>query len=160
MPDTFEIATEAPVTEYVSAQPVTFPVLMVDDLLPWCSEVKAEWKRGGEARLRSQKMGDYEAWRARHYLDNLEVTLDDLVARVRTPAGGKRVLLLSLAKAGRPEAEAKAIADAVPPYRLANLAEAVSRLVPPPIPMPSGGGGPSPNAGAGGDAGGEQTGST
>ena len=153
--DTFAIATDSPVGEHVAGQYIEFPVLLVDDLLPWCAELKAQWKRVGEARL-DAKMPAYDLWRARKYLDETEPSLDDLAARVRTPAGAKRVLLLSLAKAGKPEEEAAAVVAAVLPYRLADLAVDVSRLLPPPAAYAGAG---VPNAGAGGDAGG-QTGST
>lgn len=153
MPDTFEIATDAPVAEYVAGQLVTFPVLLVDDLLPWCAELKAQWRRQGEARL-DPKMDPFALWRARKHLDDIEATLDNLQERARTPAGAKRILLLSLKKAGRTDDEAKAIAAAVLPYRLADLATAVSRLLPPPVPFPNAG------AGGGADAGSGQTGST
>jgi hypothetical protein len=152
LPDTFHIVTEAPVGAYIQKQYVEFSVLIVDDLLPWCAELKAQGKRIGLAKI-DAKMPAFDRWRAEKWLEENEPTIDNLQALVSTIPGAKRVLLLSLKKAGRPDEEAAAVVAAVPAYQLAGLAIEVSRLLPPALSA----GGTDPNAGAGNNAG-EKTG--
>lgn len=164
MPDTFQIAFQAPIIESIQGKSVEFPVLDIDDLSPWCAKIKAEQTAEGLKRVPAN-MPPFDRWRAEEYLRNNEPSLDDLVPRVTTIPGGKMVLDLSLSKSGRKDvAERRAIISAVPPYRFAQLARDVSGLFPPLTPWltlpasdaPAEGSGPNPAAG---ESAGEPTGS-
>lgn len=128
MPETFHAALDAPVVEIVAGQEITLPVLTVDDLLLWAAQLKAQRKAADAKRL-APNSDPFTRFRAEKYSDENEPAIDELASLSRSPAGAKKVLLLSLAKAKHPDPEA--VVRAVPPWRLASLAADVSRLFPP-----------------------------
>jgi hypothetical protein len=158
MPETFHAATDAPVIEYVGDREIILPVLDIDDLTLWAAELKAQ-RRKADAKRIAALPDAFSRFRAEKYADENEPAIDELASLSRSPAGGKKVLDLSLAKAGvKDAAERAAIVKAIPPWRFEMLARDVSRLFPPlppyPLQEPA-----NPNPPAGGSAG-EPTGSS
>lgn len=152
MPEPFQAAFQAPVVRRVGGSDVQFPLLVIDDYLPWCAELKAARTAEGVRDI-PPKTPAFDRWRIEQYLKKTEPWLDDIIQLVRAPAGAVRVLEISLQKAGRPKDEAAAVARAVRPSDIVGLAEEVSQLFPdyaqPPADDDAGGG--DPNRQAGGD---------
>ena len=150
MPETFSAAFEAPIVENIGGQQVEFPVLEIDDYLPWSAKLKAKRRADGQKKIPANAT-QFDRWQAEQYMDKNEPWLDDIALLVKSIIGAKEVLHLSLAKAGRTdEAERSAIIKAIRPHRVVRLAEDVSRLFPPIYSLPES---HLPNLPAGQDAG-------
>ena len=150
MPETFSAAFEAPVIENIGGHQIEFPVLEIDDYLPWTAELKAKRKADGVKKIPATATV-FDRWQAENYLDKNEPWLDDIALLTKAVPGAKKVLDMSLVKSGRTDAvERAAIIRAVRPSRLIRLAEDVSRLFPPVYSLPET---HLPNSPAGGDAG-------
>lgn len=124
----FAEATEAPIIERIGGQDVTFPVLWIEDYLPWIAQIAAE-RKAKMLKLIPPKADAQEQFRLKRAIELDEPNVDVIAERVWTLAGAAKILDLSLAKGGfTNEADRKQVLQRIPMRRLCPLASEVSGL--------------------------------
>jgi hypothetical protein len=150
LPTTFA----SPITESIGGVKIVFPLLAVKDLAVLASDIRADQLAAVERQLdeteritraknpESPGISAAERYRARMEIEAMEFSTYTIVDRIKTLAGGRRVLELSLQKAmnfAAMSTDAKAAAteeisqtlDELDLIETANLALRVSRVVKP-----------------------------
>ena len=107
---TFAEAFELPYVRVVNGKSYTLPILSTRDYLPWVQELTESRRKDETARI-PQLMAAKDKMATLRNISLLDVTPDDLVPLVETPAGTIRVLEMSGRKAGVPEGELVAFVD-------------------------------------------------
>lgn len=124
----FQQTFGAPVTESVAGADVQFPVLEIDDYLPWCSE-EAKARRAVARQKIPNNVDADQRWRLERAIENIDAGLAEIAEKVWTVPGAKRILDMSLQKSGmKDKAERDALIKKVRPVRLHSLAIDVSAL--------------------------------
>jgi len=130
-------AFEAPIVEKIGGVAVSFPVLSIDDYAPWVAEIAAARKQVAKASIPRAidpqtklptLLNPTAQWSINQRIENIECGLEDVAEKVWTLAGARRVLTMSLAKAGLSEEDQKQVLARIKPVRLHALAVEVSGL--------------------------------
>lgn len=127
-------AFELPVVEPIRGVKVTFPLLEIDDYLPWITELHAEQKKFDAQMIATNKDPVQRAIMKRRSEQNVP-GFDQVFNKVFQVDSAKRVLSMSLTKDGRTEEEIKLILRKIRPSRLTGLALEVSALDAPKPPV-------------------------
>lgn len=118
---------EGPVVEAIGGEDVTFPPLLIDDYLPWIGELTARQRQRAEKMIPARAT-PREEQEMRLAAQSIEIGLETISALIWTVPGSRKVLGISLAKAGIPADRQAEIHKNVPPRRLHTLAADVSNL--------------------------------
>lgn len=133
---TVENQLQLPVIEHVNGDTYTFPRLELDDLINWANEVRTLRRAEAEQRYRADNtLSPFDRHRLLQEVLDRGVELGILLSRAYEPAGIRKVLVMSLKKGGKADAEALAMLSKIHYQRQANLAiDVISPPAPPPPP--------------------------
>lgn len=127
---------DAPVVETIGGVSVSFPILLIEDYLPWLGELKAQYQ--AESRRRAfavdpvtklppvLDVGQRQAIEDR--IARIDVGLDAVAALVWTIPGSRKILEISMTKATMSKDDQAQIQKRIRPQRLHSLASDVSAL--------------------------------
>jgi hypothetical protein len=125
--DNFSDAFDAPVTEVIGGEPVSFPRPTIDELAAWADQIHAARKATAQ-RLMPKDVTPVERYQILSAVEHDAPGLDAVAGQLYGVKGARKLFRDSLAKAGKTRQEADAIIARIPPFDFTRLAQRVSGL--------------------------------